>query len=511
MNIFRFLFITALLSCIYIMGCDKPRITVEKGPLYFSEDTLKFDTVFTTLTAPTERLIVRNKSNNNIKVARIWLASGENSEFDMIVDGVRTKDAKDVIIAAKDSMHIFVTMTSQQKDKFVEEYINVQVGNEVQKVLLRALVWDAYFFQIKHIKKPDGSDSLINPYVCVFSLDTTFTNEKPIVIDGPLIVPRGRTLNIDAGTKLYFTSRKIYQKDEVNNTDGFYLYSMIYVAGTLKINGTHNQKVMMEGARIHTDSIPLFNYSEASGQWRGLYFAQESQNSVIEHAEIKNGQIGLMVDSASNNSNPKLTVRYTKMRNMSAYGVVNLGRNGGMGAAPAIRMENSLVNECNLYNVVQDKGGWSEYYNCTFANTISSKQPTVSVNNYEADQYGTIIEGPFNVKTRFVNCAVWGGDNHELQLAIAEGSQNDVQVRYCAVKIDTEKYGDYISKYFYQTLVNENPQFKDGNARDYHLTKDSPLIDKGTNDISEGIDYQYDISGDTLRTTPFDIGAYEFR
>lgn len=511
MNIFRLFLLTALFSCFYMMGCDKPSVTVEKGPLYFSADTLKFDTVFTTLKAPTERLIVRNKSNNNIKIARIWLESGANSEFDMIVDGVRTKDAKEIVLASKDSMHIFVTMTSQQKDKFVEEYINVQVGNEVQKVLLRALVWDAYFFQVRNVKKPDGSDSLAYPYVCWTTLDTTFTNEKPIVIDGPLIVPRGRTLNINAGTKIYFTSRKSYYKNELDGTDGFVLFSMIYVAGTLKVNGTHSQRVTMEGARIHTDSIPLFNYSEAAGQWRGIYFDRESENSVIEHADIKNGMIGLMVDSASNNGNPKLTVRYTKMRNMSAYGVVNLARDGAIGAAPAIRMENSLVNDCNLYTLVQDKGGWNEFYNCTFANSISAKQPTVSLNNYESNQYGQIIKGPFNVKSRFVNCAIWGGDSHELEIAIADGAQSDVQVRYSAVKIDTEKYGDYISKYFYETLVNQNPQFKSAGERDYHLTKDSPLINKGTDDFNEGINYQYDISGDTLRTSPFDIGAYEFR
>jgi hypothetical protein len=267
----------------------------------------------------------------------------------------------------------------------------------------------------------------------------------------------------------------------------------------------------MAGARIHTDSVSLFNYSESPGQWRGLFFTNSSQDNLIEHAEIKNALIGLMVDSLSLNSNPKLTVRYTKVRNMAAYGVVSLGRNGAMGAAPAIRMENSLVNDCNLYTLVQDKGGWCEYYNCTFANSISAKQPTVTVNNYESDQYGNIILGPYNVKSKFVNCAVWGGDSHELQLAIAEGSQNDVQVRYSAVKIDTDKYGDYVSKYFYETLVNQNPQFKSAGERDYHLTKDSPMINKGTSDIIEGIDYQYDISGDTLRTVPFDIGAYEFR
>lgn len=121
----------------------------------------------------------------------------------MIVDGVKTDDAKDVIVPAKDSVHVFVSMKSQAKDKFVEEYIHFQIGNEVQKVLIRAYMVDAYFFPTTAKITIDNQGSASLAY------DTAYCGwskkDKPNVIDGPLYVPEGCTLTIEAGAQIYFT------------------------------------------------------------------------------------------------------------------------------------------------------------------------------------------------------------------------------------------------------------------------------------------------------------------
>ncbi|MFN0202681.1 MAG: choice-of-anchor Q domain-containing protein [Bacteroidia bacterium] len=505
MKLYTFLFF--LLACFFLSinsSCDKPVITVEKGPLSFSEDTLKFDTVFTTLRAPTERLMIRNKTNNNIKIKRIWLESGAATEFNLIVDGIVKDDVGEIILPAKDSIHIFVTLKSQQKDQLVIEKLKFQTGDDIQTVYLQAKVLDAYFFQVIY-----RNDSVFYPYVCHNVLDTTFTNNKPIVIDGPLFVPKGRKLRIEAGTKLFFTSRKDYYKNEATGAEGFAFISMLIVDGTLEIVGNPAQKVTMEGSRLHTDTLPYLNYSENSGQWRGVYFSQSSDKNSIEHLVLKNAEFGLLVDSMSPAAtSPKLTVKYSKIRNMSAYGLGYLGRNGAVASVPAVVMENSLINDCSLYPVVLDNGGWCEFYNCTFSNAITAKEPTFWVNNYDSDGFGNLLAGPFFTKTKLVNCAIWGNDEHECSIDIlAQG--NEINLENCLVKIDTENHNDYIAKYFTNVLINENPQFNNTSKKDYRPKENSPLRDKGT---SNPLPYTFDIRGraDSARTVPYDIGAYEY-
>lgn len=75
---FRWIFLLFVVI-MALASCQRTSITVEKGTLKFSNDTVKFNTIFTTMRSPSEWLIVHNPTVNNIKVGRIWLASGANS------------------------------------------------------------------------------------------------------------------------------------------------------------------------------------------------------------------------------------------------------------------------------------------------------------------------------------------------------------------------------------------------------------------------------------------------
>ena len=68
----------------------------------------------------------------------------------MIVDGIQGKEVEDVILANGDSLFLFVNIISKLRDEFVEEFINFQVGEEVQQVLIRAKIIDAYFLRAKN-------------------------------------------------------------------------------------------------------------------------------------------------------------------------------------------------------------------------------------------------------------------------------------------------------------------------------------------------------------------------
>lgn len=492
--ILLFVIITACFSC------QKPVFTVEKGTLKFSSDTVKFDTIFTSMRSPSEWLIVHNPTNNNIKVARIWLESGAASEFELIIDGVKSSDEKEVIIPAKDSVHVFVSMKSQAKDKFINENIRFQIGGKTQTVPIRAYIVDAYFYPTTAIfTYIDGYPNL--------SYDTAYCNlvlknDKPHVIDGPLYVPKGCTLTIEAGAQIYFTPFKLKIKVPGQLTT-YLFFSMLHVAGTLKIQGQPKNPVVLQQSRLQTG--PYYDYTEQPGQWRGIWLTSTSKDNVIEHALIKNGMYGVEIDSASVNNNPKLRMSHSKIRNQQSVGLVTTYDEGVIGSVPAVILDNCLIHSCPGGALNMARGGWNEFYNCTFDNSgrFQSKDGTVGVFNYYSPEPGK-IEGPYDIRAKFFNCIIWGNSKHELVVGDIEGKIREIVFDHCATKIDEEKYN--YDGYFASTLKGQNPSFKDVGKNDFRLNAGSPCINAGI-DIPA---YPFDIRGDTLHQSPFDIGAYEF-
>ena len=74
----RYLFPFLLLaSCLltFLPGCEpKEDLVQSSGSLEFSTDSVKFDTVFTTVTTVTKRLWVYNRNAGAVRVERIGLA-----------------------------------------------------------------------------------------------------------------------------------------------------------------------------------------------------------------------------------------------------------------------------------------------------------------------------------------------------------------------------------------------------------------------------------------------------
>ncbi|MBX7241771.1 MAG: right-handed parallel beta-helix repeat-containing protein [Bacteroidia bacterium] len=499
----RYYFGGILLILMSIIGisCERPVFTVEKGTLRFSNDTVKFDTIFTTFQSPSEWLAVINPTGNNIKVARIWLESGASSEFTLIIDGVKTQESTEVIIPSKDSIYVFVNMKSQARDAFVEDYLNFQIGNETQRVLIRAFVLDAYFYPTK------ATIDLVNGFI---SYDTAYCdlvlkNDKPHVISGPLYVPKGCNLTIEAGAQVHFTPYKVEIKPP-GELPFYALYSMLHVAGTLRIQGQAGNPAVLQGSRLQTG--PFYNYLEQPDQWRGIRLDNSSTNSIIEHAVIKNARVGVEVDSASVNGISKLTMRYTQIRNMAAYGmyIVNYIESGGVGSAPGVVVENSQISACTSNTLYIDRGGWNEFYNCTFDNSGSfqSKDATVAALNYI--KYGDQIYGPYDIRTQFTNCAIWGSNDHEIFLGMIDGRTKEVNLENCLVKIDETEFN--YDAYFTNVIKNQNPLFHNSYKWDYRPELSSPLINAGISNLP----YNTDIRGrmDSMRTAPYDIGAYEY-
>ncbi|MEM9984281.1 MAG: hypothetical protein AAF804_04235, partial [Bacteroidota bacterium] len=130
----------ALLLGFFTESCRRPVNPIAMGPLEFSADTVKFDSIFVNFLTPSERLIVRNPESQAVLVERVWLAEGSESEFSLLVDGIVADTVEDLVIAGGDSMLVIVNLRSELRDDFAEEILNFQIGEDTYQILLRAKV-----------------------------------------------------------------------------------------------------------------------------------------------------------------------------------------------------------------------------------------------------------------------------------------------------------------------------------------------------------------------------------
>lgn len=87
-----------------------------------------------------------------------------------------------------------------------------------------------------------------------------------------------------------------------------------------------------------------------------------------------------------------------------------------------------------------------------------------------------------------------------------DGRMKEVSFENCLVKIDETEFN--YDAYFTNVIKNQNPLFHNSYKWDYRPELNSPLIDAGVSNLP----YNMDIRGrmDSLRTAPYDIGAYEY-
>jgi hypothetical protein len=454
----------ALYALISVTACRKPFSFSETGELSFSTDSVKFDTIFTTLPSPTRRLVFRNQSNNHLKISSIELASGAASDFQLIINGDATNTLRDFELAKGDSAYIFVSFKSPVRDAYAADRILFKTKDKVQSVVVSAYVRDAYFL----------ADTFI-------ACDTTFTSDKAIVVDGPLFVPEGCTLTMQPGTHLYFTSRK--------GAD-FNPASYLIVSGTLKIQGTFENPVILQGNRLDPD------YAERGGQWFGVYLTRYAQNCEIRHAQIKNAVFGVRTDSISISSAPKLRLIQTEIRNMEYYGIWMVGFAAPVSTAQVISAENVLVANCAKQALRVNGGGQAEFKHCTFASfnfNFNRKEPLVFLNNF-----GQTFAYPLDVK--FSNSVIYGQQESELLFEDAGIPQAfSVWFDHCLLKHNDVVPGE-------QNIFNEDPLFLDPRLYDFRPASGSPLIDKGMN-----LGIFVDLNNNPRPVgNGYDIGSYEF-
>lgn len=459
----------SLLLLLTLLGCRKQdTFTKSAVTLKFSSDTVFFDTLFSRLgsnpnlpRSVTMQVRVTNPTSNAVKT-NIRLAGNFYGIFKLNVDGKAGDVFNDVEIRGNDSIYIFVQAYINQVGSLtpfiVTDQILFETNGSSQDVDLVAWAQDAHYLQ----------DSILN----CSSAPLLWTNDKPWVIYESVLIPKGCTLTIEAGTHIHNFNK-----------------STIYVAGTLIVNGTIQNPVVFEGSRLDDD------YKEVAGQWIGIRFLPGSSGNSISGSIIKNGYVGIEVDSMPATGTYGLTLKETIIKNMSACGLLCY--------TGKVYAENNLIANTGLYAFIGELGGTYDLIHNTFSaqsQITGRKDPGFYLSNAPGrDQNGNILY-KFPLAFQLRNNIIWGTLDDELLL---NNDPEGVPITSAVLTNCLMKTKD-LNLATNGNILNRDPRFKDVSKADFDLQSNSPCRNTGVN-----VGIPRDLLGRNRNISAPSIGAYE--
>jgi len=480
-NLLRYTLLVLVLFALF-SSCRRDKFTdVDRVDLILSTDTVFFDTVFTTVGSITKRFKIINPYKDNALIESIYVAN-PSADFRINVNGIKGDKVDDVEVLGNDSIYVFVEVTvspGSVNEPFVkEDQIIIETRNNIEEVQLVAWGQDAYFFRNALIFDPNAAS-------------LAFPNDKPLVFYGFSFI--GHPTNPDSSIEAIF---------QENSQIHFHANSGLYVGpnSSLKMLGLPDNEIIVQGDRLEPA------YEEIAGQWERIWLSATSKENVIEHTIIKNGNIGIQVDSVGNSTAPTLSLKNVFIRNMSGAGLLAQGS--------SVYAENSIFSNCGRFVVALAFGGDYQFLHCTMANywnQSSRTDPVLLLNNYFETENGNVAR-PLT-QAYFGNCIIHGANDEEIELDSVNTESFLYTFDHCILKTERNLKGSNIINILKNPAnlivdgFNQNPFFVDYSNHDLRLLQQSVAIDLGSESI--GSQVPEDFFG-TMRTPNPDVGAIEF-
>lgn len=464
-NIFL-LVVIAFSLLLSISSCKKDSfITSPQARLRISADTLKFDTVFTSIGSVTQSFKIVNENDQQLRLSSVKLMGGNNSSFRLNINGVAANELNNVDIAANDSIYLFVSVTVNPSAAnlpfIISDSISIQYNNNQRWVQLEAYGQNAHFLQNE-----------------VISTNTTWPNDLPYVILGAIGVAPDVSLTINPGVKIFSHANAAFIVD-----------------GTLQVNGTASNKVIFTGDRLDEP------YKNFPASWPGIYFRSSSKNNLLRFAEIKNAYQAIVVTNPATNANPKLILEQCIIDN--AY------NSGIFCSNTSVQASNTLISNC-ANNIFIESGGAYSFIHCTAAsystNYLSHKTPVLSVANFAAQNSNPVTN---NLQATFTNCIFWGDNgfiNNEIVVNKQGATNFNVTLSHCLFRATN----DPANTTFISAIKNQDPLFDSIDISkkyfDFRMNKNAlaPGINKG---IATGL--INDLDNNPRAVGLPDLGCYE--
>ena len=470
-----------IITIVCFASCKKDDInTNNTASLEFSQDTIIFDTIFTSIGSITKQLMVYNNNNFDI-TTNIELAENSNGNFRMNVDGEPGKKIENVLIRSNDSIFIFLEVTIDPTNTntpyLVLDSIMFTTGSNKQNVDLVAYGQDARFYTPNtygNWQHPNDTSKFF--YYHEITQNQTWDNIKPHVIYGIISINPSTELTIAAGTNIYL------HKD-----------AMIIVRGTIKTEGSLGNEITFQGDRLDSwyDSLP--------GQWNKVWLYPGSINNEFNYTNFRNGTIAIHADTIGN-SNATAIINNCRIDNMSSIGILGQGTN--------IEVNNSIITKCGQYAVVCNLGGSYKFNHCTFANYwnyTNRNTPSILLNNYYEGSNGEIYARDLN-NAYFGNCIIDGYLTNEISLQQNIDALFNYTFDHCLIKINPNEININDPNYI-NIISKEDPGFVNKTLFDFHLNQNSVCKSSGDIIITQSnYNLHIDIEGN-IRNNPPDIGA----
>jgi len=505
-----------IFTLIILSSCRKDFSTeLSSGNLIFSQDTIFFNRVFDNISSSTHQFSVKNNSNKDISIPSISLERGVNSFYRLNVDGISAKSFEDITILAKDSIFIFTEVTVDLNqvtdlDFMYRDKILFDSGSNEQKVELESQVLDVHLirpdriaidngFEYEEIvlgQDEEGNDIGIEG--TNLTENTTWSNDKPYLIYNYVGVPSGKTLTINAGSRIHF-----HQNSGIIVQSG----GKLIINGELSTTEELENQVVIQGDRLEE------NFSEIAGQWGTIWLMEGSYNSEIKYTTIKNSTIGLLVDS--DNSIQTLNLNNSQIYNTSSFGLYS--RNS------KITSKNTIISNNGDASLSLSLGGKYNFTHCTIANYwkgSNRQNPTLVLNDYFETQTNLYVA---DLNAKFTNCIIYGSQSKEFSLENKDDSTNfNFQFKNCLLKF-TDNSNDFLdnplydfdnSSYYSNNIFNQEPNFfytfnDDDGLINLIIGDDSAANNQADTSVLSDVILQKDILGIDRLVGNSDIGAYQ--
>lgn len=417
----------------------------DENSISFSADTLSFDTVFSGNASVTAKLMLYNRSANDMTIDDISLVGGSSSLYNVSINGTAGTHLNGVRLRSGDSLHIFVNIfppiNNIEPYYIAEDDIVATAGTHSWTAHLWACALTA--------QRISGT----------ISTNTQWQQGVPYLISDTLNIAPNTQLSISEGTEIYMAPA-----------------ALISIEGSLCISGTRNAPVALRTSRLSSF------YSDIPGQWQGIELHGSNATANMTYTQITNATTALQADSATS-----LRLTDVEIHDAQAYAI-------------DANQANVEVSNCVIYNcgssLLQIDGGTAKITHCTLVNYYK----------WNARNVATITVSNNNLLSfEMLNSVVVGNLSNEIDLA-DDISAEQCLISHCYIR--TNNRATDTDERFNVVIIGKEPLFVDKDNNDYHLQDNSPLIDAADAQYSTNLPTDHDGNSRIADDGP-DIGAFE--
>lgn len=342
--------------------------------LAFSQDTIAFDTLISTIPSSTKTLYAFNNNGNGMRINTIQLENGTASHFRVNVDGRFLSGGiwHNFEVLRHDSLVIRIEMTPPEAGTneplyFKDRLLFTLENGAQQSVVLSGGAIDAYI-------ERDG---------IIIDSDETLLTDKPYVIYDSLVVKPGATLTLTEGTTLMFHDK-----------------AALHVYGKLLVKGSLEKPVVLRGDRMD-HMFDYLLYDNTPSRWEGIIIHRGSYGNELFHCDLHSSCFGIICEDTQelmpDETKPSVTIDCSVLHNIGGDG---LQFNNCVSKVTNTQISNTLGHTVNL------NGGSHTFVYCTVAQfypfTSNRGNALNLVSCAEGEEYGLLR------KAHFINSVITG-------------------------------------------------------------------------------------------------------